>query len=194
MDYPAAEQSWNSLKDVASTKPGLREQLNGDLAALSLTQGRLAAASTYAAVALSAAVERQQPGDYLLFSSQLARIDLRYRNQPAAALARITSALSRFPLASMDPLDRPYSQLAMLYAEAGKPDEEWGIEQTLAPEQLVAAPAHIAQSEAHHENGWIRRWRPADHGLSVHARRGTVGEAQPLSDMCARQAHLALSQ
>ena len=123
MDYPAAEQSWNSLKDVASTKPGLREQLNGDLAALSLTQGRLAAASTYAAVALSAAVERQQPGDYLLFSSQMARIDLRYRNQPAAALARITSALSRFPLASMDPLDRPYSQLAMLYAEAGKPDE-----------------------------------------------------------------------
>jgi len=78
--------------------------------------------------------------------------------------------------------------------EAGKPDEEWGIEQTLAPEQLVAAPAHIAQSEAHHENGWIGRWRPADHGLSVHARRGAVGEAQPLSDMCARQAHLALSQ
>jgi hypothetical protein len=60
--------------------------------------------------------------------------------------------------------------------EAGKANEEWSVEQTLVPEEVVAMPAHKSESEAHDENGWVgRRW-PVDHRLSVDARR-TVGEA-----------------
>jgi hypothetical protein len=59
--------------------------------------------------------------------------------------------------------------------EAGKANEEWGVEQALVPEQVVATPAHKAESKAHDKNGWVGRRRPVDHRLSVHARCRTVG-------------------
>ena len=46
--------------------------------------------------------------------------------------------------------------------EAGKANEEWGVEQALVPEQVVATPAHKAESEAHDKNGWVGRRRPVD--------------------------------
>jgi tetratricopeptide (TPR) repeat protein len=66
---------------------------------------------------------RRLPRDYLVATVQVAQLDVRYRNGPAEALARVKSALERHPMDSIPPLDRPYLPLAQLYATAGKADE-----------------------------------------------------------------------
>jgi tetratricopeptide (TPR) repeat protein len=56
--------------------------------------------------ALAAAVER-------------ALIDLRYRQDSAAANATIEGALAAYPMANLDPPDRPYTMLITYYVESG---------------------------------------------------------------------------
>jgi len=143
-DYPAAERTWTRLRTEQSSSPSVLARVDPALAALELTQGKLSAGAQYGAAAIAVAEERQQPGDYLALSTELARIDLLYRNQPAAALGRVSAALKRHPLASLDPLDRPYSALARFYAEAGKPDEA----RRLLAEYQRAVPAGIRRGDA----------------------------------------------
>ena len=52
--------------------------------------------------------------------AQLAQFDLRYRNRPADAIAILTEALTKHPLASIAAYDRPYSQVAITYALLGQ--------------------------------------------------------------------------
>ena len=51
-----------------------------------------------------------------------ALVDLVYRDSKSAALARIDAALRRTPLSTMAPLDRPYANLAQIYAFGGRPE------------------------------------------------------------------------
>ena len=53
----------------------------------------------------------------------LAAIQIRHRSNPAPALAMLDSALAKHPLATMEPMDRPYPALATAYALGGRPDE-----------------------------------------------------------------------
>ncbi len=48
--------------------------------------------------------------------------DLHVREAPGRALERVRAALERVPLDSLDPLERPYLQLAEFYAAAGRAD------------------------------------------------------------------------
>jgi tetratricopeptide (TPR) repeat protein len=152
-DHPSAERELMRLSTDQSSSPSVLARVDPALAALALTQGKLAAGAQYGAAALAIAEERQQPGDYLALSTQLARIDLLYRNQPAIALERVSAALSRHPLATLDPLDRPYSALARFYAEAGKPDE---ARRLLAEYQrIVPAGVRRADAEEHGAEGAV---------------------------------------
>ncbi|MBK5189272.1 MAG: tetratricopeptide repeat protein [Gemmatimonadaceae bacterium] len=95
--------------------------------------------------------------------AQLAQFDLRYHNKPAGALAIVAEALAKHPLASMDPSDRPYSQLAITYAMAAQPDEAQRLmseyaravpvgaqkgdpDRLLAAGQIAAARGHFAEA------------------------------------------------
>ena len=121
--HAAAERDWSRLREQARRRASYQTKSAGELAAVSLVQGKLALATRYLNEALSAADERGLAGNHLLGETMLATIDLRHRNQPAVALARVASALGRSPLSSLDPTDRPYPALASLYAEAGRPEE-----------------------------------------------------------------------
>ena len=52
--------------------------------------------------------------------AQAAWTDLAVRERPDLAIARLDAALDRVPLAELDPLDRPYLELAEVLARAGE--------------------------------------------------------------------------
>ena len=60
-------------------------------------------------------------GGYLEAAVALAFSDIWYRHERARGLARLDSAVARYPLATLPPLDRNYATLAYVYALGGRP-------------------------------------------------------------------------
>jgi DNA-binding SARP family transcriptional activator/tetratricopeptide (TPR) repeat protein/TolB-like protein len=58
---------------------------------------------------------------YLEAAAALAFSNIWYRHKSAEGLALLDSAVSRYPLASLEPLDRNYATLAYIYALGGRP-------------------------------------------------------------------------
>jgi tetratricopeptide (TPR) repeat protein len=85
-------------------------------------RGRLTAAERYIRENMAAELARGSPGTYVAAATDLALLDLRYRNAAGAAVTTLEEALRRTPLGGMEPVDRPYAQLAYAYAEAGQPE------------------------------------------------------------------------
>jgi len=122
-DYPSANQAARELLQTFRSSSVWQELASRFLAALALVQGRLAQATQHTRDAMAASETRNLPGNVLINSAQLARIDVVYRNEPAAGLEQVATALARHPLASIPAADRPYVDLARLYATAGRPEE-----------------------------------------------------------------------
>jgi eukaryotic-like serine/threonine-protein kinase len=122
-DYVAAEQHARTLQQEERTSPFWRARTSTELFLLHELRGRLREAEQDARDFQAAGEQRSLPGDYLGGAIYGAWLDVRYRNRPAAALKRVEAALRRHPLASMPAADRPYVDLARLYARAGRPDE-----------------------------------------------------------------------
>jgi tetratricopeptide (TPR) repeat protein len=66
--------------------------------------------------------ERSDTSGYLGAVAYDAWIQLIYRENPAEALRLLNDGLAEFPLADLEPRDRPYSQIAHVYAAAGSVD------------------------------------------------------------------------
>jgi len=113
--------------DSADTLDGLET-----LANIVMTQGRLGEAeqSFRRIMALGGRGASSKRG--LAAALRIAYLDLRYRHAPATAIAILNTALVRFPLEKMDEGERPYDEIARLYANAGQPER--------ARELLVQAP------------------------------------------------------
>ncbi|HMI58291.1 MAG TPA: BTAD domain-containing putative transcriptional regulator, partial [Gemmatimonadaceae bacterium] len=60
-------------------------------------------------------------GGYLEAAVALAFCDIWYRHDRVRGLALLDSAVARYPLASLEPLDRNYATLAYVYALGGRP-------------------------------------------------------------------------
>jgi serine/threonine-protein kinase len=60
-------------------------------------------------------------GGYLEAAAALAFCDIWYRHDRARGLALLDAAIARYPLASLQPLDRNYATLAYVYALGGRP-------------------------------------------------------------------------
>lgn len=82
--------------------------------------GKLAAAQAFRRRAMRISVERGIGGSAVIDATDLALIDLRYRQDRAAAIATVDAALAQHPLAEMEPTDRPYAHLIRFFAEAGE--------------------------------------------------------------------------
>jgi tetratricopeptide (TPR) repeat protein len=122
-DYASADSQMTRLRQDQRASPLWQAYTDVALASVRGTQGRLADAEGYLRDFATAGEARHAPQDYYNATAGLAEIDLRYRNRPADAVAALAAALSRHPLDSMPALDRPYNDLARLYALAGKPDQ-----------------------------------------------------------------------
>jgi DNA-binding SARP family transcriptional activator/tetratricopeptide (TPR) repeat protein/TolB-like protein len=120
------------------------------LALMATTQGRLAEAERLWRTHQRLSAASGSMGRHLFGVVRRAGIDLRYRNQPARALAMLDSALARTPLDSQLSADRPYDELARFNAIAGRLDRARAL--------AAAADANDRtldrQQEA--ERGWTR--------------------------------------
>ena len=122
----AAQQHWEEAERQAET---LIAAARGDtlslvdpyeaLAGIVMTQGRLAEAERHWRTQLVLSAAAGSRGRHLFGLLQLAKLHLRYRNEPAMALALVDSALAATPLDSVLPGDRPYDELARFYASVG---------------------------------------------------------------------------
>ncbi len=96
-----------------------QEYVNFSLSAVARVQGKLARAERYVQEAMSVGEERGLPADYISGAVQLALTDVLYRETPVDGVRKVEAALEHYPISEMDPLDRPYVELARFYALAG---------------------------------------------------------------------------
>ena len=86
-------------------------------------RGRLVEGDALWRAAMQGEADRGIPTQYIWLAAAIARRDLRYLGPTADALRVVDEALTRFPLSDLDPLDRPYTVLAQVLAEAGRVDD-----------------------------------------------------------------------
>jgi tetratricopeptide (TPR) repeat protein len=118
--YAAADSLLRRIREDQRNSRFFYSTATGFLAGLEERQGRLAAARRYLLDDIQGAEAAQDYRDAVQETALLAARELMYGAKPAAALARIDSILQRHPLASMDPMDRPYGALALAYANGGR--------------------------------------------------------------------------
>jgi eukaryotic-like serine/threonine-protein kinase len=122
-DFAAAEKVVQRRRDSLRDNPGEQAGTSNVLASIAEARGQLAAAAQHERDFMAESEARGLPRDYLVGATRLALIDLRYRDRPADALAEVSAALAKHPLESLPAADRPYLQLATVYAVARKPAE-----------------------------------------------------------------------
>ncbi len=137
-DYGAAEAALLALREGHGGDALWSTQANGQLATLALLQGRLREAGQYQRAAAASASDLNLPDFQLANEVQLAFVNLWFRGRHAEALRQVEQAVERFPMDAVDPLNRPYTLLAMFYALAHEPDRARAIlaeyEREIAPE------------------------------------------------------------
>jgi eukaryotic-like serine/threonine-protein kinase len=138
-DYARAEKELHALQVAQSSSGYWKEFTQQDGAAIAGVQGKLAQAEERYRAAAAAGEARGLPGEYLTQMAALAQLQVSHRTSSAPALAMLDSALAKHPLASIDPMDRPYPALASTYALAGRADEA----QRLVTESDRAIPAGV---------------------------------------------------
>jgi tetratricopeptide (TPR) repeat protein len=121
-EYETAEAHIRSLREARNESLLWRSNTSGQLARLATVRGKLAEAERHLRDALAADELRGLPAKYLEDAIQLAWLEVWFRGVLDAGLARIEAVLGRYPLESFDPLDRPYVELARLYAFGGMPE------------------------------------------------------------------------
>ena len=121
-DGPGSIRAWQQLRERFGESPVWRRFANMSIAGELQKQGRMAEAAEQLRAAMADAEAAKEPADYLETAARLTFMNTTYphKGDPAGPLAE---ALARHPLASVDPLDRPYSWLIFALARAGRLDE-----------------------------------------------------------------------
>lgn len=92
------------------------------LAQFAAARGRLAEAEEEIRIRTAFLAESEIGTEYYETLVQAAWTDVVVRSRPEQAVARLTEALERYPLADLEPRDRPYLELAEVFASAGSPE------------------------------------------------------------------------
>jgi tetratricopeptide (TPR) repeat protein len=121
-DYESAAERMKESREVHSGSLALRAEASTWLARFAAVRGRLGEARAYLRDAMTANEDRGLPAECLKNTAEMARWDVEIVAEPARALRSIEESLRRYALESIPPLDRPYGELAWLYARAGRSD------------------------------------------------------------------------
>jgi tetratricopeptide (TPR) repeat protein len=124
----AAKLDWQSAEREAGARfaPSVddtTDALDGveTLANIRMTQGRLGEAERDLRRVVASGSRRGSSSRALNAAVRLAYVELRYRRSPNAAVRTMNAALTRYPLARIPESERPYDEIARLYADAGQP-------------------------------------------------------------------------
>ena len=164
-NFDAAEAHLDTLEAAVAGSPswasGVQFMRVADLA----VRGRLADAEAAANRAAQITLEGlADTSGYLSALTLAAWIELAMRERGDRAVRMVDTALARFPLANLDPRDRPYSTLADFYAAAGEVDRA----RRLLSEYEDAVPEAARRGD-----------------VMLHAARGAVAEAEGHLDSAA---------
>ena len=91
------------------------------LAVLAERQGKLAAAERYYREFMAASERRSLPDGYLFGAAQIAQMQALLAGDKAGAMKTMEAALAVHSLNSIKSLDRPYADIAIVYAVTGQP-------------------------------------------------------------------------
>jgi tetratricopeptide (TPR) repeat protein len=117
-EYVEAEVGIHALREQHSGEPRWRAETSVDLATLARLQGRLAEAERHLDDAISVQVEQGWTAPAMANSIVQGSMDLRFKDDTAAALRRVEAALDSIPVP-----DRPYGSLVSFYASAGQTEQ-----------------------------------------------------------------------
>jgi tetratricopeptide (TPR) repeat protein len=122
-DWEAAERE--ARRRVTPAPDDTADALDGleTLAGIAMTQGRLKEAeqSFRRILTLGTKGGGGSARRYLSAARRIAYLELRYHHSPSVAVTTMDAALARVPLDRMDESDRPYDEIARLFADAGQP-------------------------------------------------------------------------
>jgi serine/threonine-protein kinase len=145
-EYDSAAAVVRRVQEARRDSPNWRTMTSGMLATLATTQGHLAQADDFLEAAVESSENEGLPERALVYALGRAGLDLWYRGQPERARRKADAALQRYPLERLDPADRPYLELAIFYAEAGRPDRARTLmaeHDRLVPEGLRRASSKL---------------------------------------------------
>jgi tetratricopeptide (TPR) repeat protein len=120
-DYDLAEQLGYALMDEQRGRVFWEAIAYFWLANLSAMRGQMRRAQRDWDRALTLTAARDLGGPYLTRASYRAVVERLLLDDPSRASGILESALQRYPLVSLSPLDRPYADVAFAYAAAGAP-------------------------------------------------------------------------
>jgi tetratricopeptide (TPR) repeat protein/tRNA A-37 threonylcarbamoyl transferase component Bud32 len=121
-DYSEARQHVQALRAEQSGDRAVRAGTSRWLSRLARLEGKLSEAERYRRELQELNLGRGLTVSYLNNSFSLAGLYSRFRGESAMAAGIIEEALSRVPLDTFPPADRPYLSLASYYAMIGRPD------------------------------------------------------------------------
>ncbi len=166
-DLSGSVRAWQQLRERFGESPFWRRTATLGLADELRKQGRMAEAGSLLRDAMADAEAAKEPADYLETAANLTLMNASFpsKGDPAAPLAQ---ALARHPLASVDPLDRPYPWIVLAFARAGRPEEARRLlreYETVVPAGLRAtdpvgwwAVGAVAEAE-HRDADALAAWR-----------------------------------
>ena len=120
-ELDSAQLSTQRLLTDAGADAGSRLEPLKMLGTLALIRGHLDEADRDFGAVEALQVGEGSGGGYLEAAVALAFSDIWYRHENAKGLALLDAAVARYPLASLEPLDRNYATLAYVYALGGRP-------------------------------------------------------------------------
>jgi len=187
-DYETAETEFRWLYETQED-PAWQAMATYTLSTISQSQGRLREGERWMERNLEVNEGRGVDGNVIWDATRLGLIELRFRENPDAAVGRVDAVLERFPLEQLAPVDRPYSGLAMLYAEAGQTERakrllaEYEAE-VPAPIRdgdlaLPGAVGHIALAEGRSQDAVaaFQAWHDAGDSFCEHCAELLMGRA-----------------
>ncbi len=121
-DYDAADDRFAQLLERLGSDLFWRSEAEGLLAATAATRGRLREHESHIRARSAANEARGLPEEAISDAVTRAWIELEARRDTARALAIVEESLARHPLADLRPADRPYLDLADVWAAAGRSD------------------------------------------------------------------------
>lgn len=155
---------------------GPRVQTRGarTLSSINLVEGHVARARQDLQQSVGEALKLASPVEALGSVLRSAEIDGLVRNDPASAFTTLQRGLARFPLDGIRPEDRPYLQIAALYAVLNKVELAKAMLQSydrtvaaeiraLAPAERQTAEGRIALAERRGQDA-LANFRVADEG------------------------------
>ncbi len=155
-DYETAQAELLRLREEQRGNPLWRLSTAGSLGALAIARGQLAESEAHWRSGIAAGDELGQAQIAFQFATGLAWVDVLFRGDAEAGLAKLEDVRARYPLESIGLLDRPYLYLASFYAYAGRTEranEMVAQYEEIIPPELRRQPGQ--ENSFHHALGDI---------------------------------------